>query len=461
MKYHILIVDDEPVVRSSLKRLLENEAWEVTTADCGREAVAMVDERAFDLAVIDYRLGDITGLDVLRAIREKRPETLAVMLTAHGTVNLAVEALKVGAFDFLQKDANPRMTRHVVEKALERVRLRKEVEALRLDRLARANLPQIISRSPAMKEALRVADEYARTAATVLIEGETGVGKSLLAEYIHYASDRADASFVTINCGAIPKELIESELFGYAEGAFTGAKQKGKKGLVERADGGTLFLDEIGDLSLELQSKLLHVLEKREFLSVGAVEPTRVDVRFVTATNVDLARRIGEERFRRDLYYRINVAPIHLAPLREREEDILPLARHFVQKLNEQYGRTVAEISPEAEAFLLAQRWEGNVRELRNMLERAMLMKQGDTLEVVDLALNRAMPPVPTNGRYRLEVDFHSGEDLLETAIRELVLQAWERSEQNQSQAARLLGIPRTSFQTYVQRFQLDRGSGK
>jgi two-component system, NtrC family, response regulator AtoC len=461
MKYQILIVDDEPVVRSSLKRLLENEDWEVTTAGSGREAVAVIGDRAFDLAVIDYRLGDITGIDVLRAIREKRPDMLAIMLTAHGTVNLAVEALKEGAFDFLQKDANPRVTRHVVEKALERVLLRKEVEALQRERLARADLPQIIGRSPAMKEALRVADEYARTSATVLIEGETGVGKSLLAEYIHYASDRAEAPFVTINCGAIPKELIESELFGYAEGAFTGAKLKGKKGLVERADGGTLFLDEIGDLSPELQSKILHVLEKREFLSVGAVEPTKVDVRFVTATNVDLARRISEDRFRRDLYYRINVAAIHLAPLRERKGDILPLARHFVQKLNAQYGRTVAEISSDAEAFLLAHPWEGNVRELRNLLERAILLKQGDTLEVADLALNRAMPPVPTNGTFQLEVDFHSGDDLLETVIRELVLQAWERSEQNQSQAARLLGIPRTSFQTYVQKFQLDRGSGK
>lgn len=461
MRYQILVVDDEPVVRSSLTRLLEDEAWEVTTADRGRAAIEAIQARSFDLAVIDHRLGDITGLDVLDAIREKSPTTLSIMLTAHGTVDLAVEALKKGAFDFLQKDANPQVTRHVVEKALERIRLRREVSDLQRDRLARANLPQIICRSPVMQRSLELADQFARTCATVLIEGETGVGKSLVAEYVHYASDRADGPFVTINCGAIPKELIESELFGYTEGAFTGARQKGKPGLVARANGGTLFLDEIGDLSLELQSKLLHVLEKREYLAVGAVEPTRVDVRFIAATNVDLSRRIAEDRFRRDLYYRINVAAVELAPLRERKEDILPLARHFIQKLNDQYGRTVSSISPAAEALLLAQPWPGNVRELRNLLERAVLLKEGSTLETADLMVDRAMPQTGTSETFHLEVDFSSGDDLLETAIRELVLQAWERSEQNQTQAARLLGIPRTSFQTYVQKFQLDRNGWK
>lgn len=310
-----------------------------------------------------------------------------------------------------------------------------------------------------MRRALVLADEFARTDATVLLEGETGVGKSLMAEFVHYASGRSDGPFVTINCGAIPKELIESELFGYAEGAFTGARQKGKMGLVERSDGGTLFLDEIGDLSLDLQSKLLHVLEKREFTRVGAVEPTRVDVRFVAATNVDLGKRIAEDRFRRDLYYRINVAPVYLAPLRQRREDILPLARHFVQKLNVQYDKVVTAISAEAEEYLLEQPWHGNVRELRNTLERVVLLKRNDTMEITDLALNRAMPVADSNGVFNVAVDFTSGDDLLEKATRELVLEAWERSGSNQTQAARLLGIPRTTFQTYVQKFQLDRTS--
>jgi two-component system, NtrC family, response regulator AtoC len=456
MKYEILIIDDEPLVRSSLRRLLDHGDWRVTEAGSGAAALKAIRGRTFDVAVIDYRLGDITGMDVLEALRDQSPATMAIVLTAHGNVDLAVDALKKGAYDFLQKDADPQVTRHVVEKALERVRLRKELEQLQEERVGRANLPQIICRSALMKQALETADQYARTAATVLIEGETGVGKSLVAEFVHYASDRSEGPFVTINCGAIPKELIESELFGYDDGAFTGARQQGKKGLVERADGGTLLLDEIGDLSVELQSKLLHVLEKREFLRVGAVEPTKVDVRFIAATNVDLGRRIAEERFRRDLYYRINVAAIHIPPLRERRDDILPLARHFVQKLNEQYGKGVTLLAPDAEAHLRAHAWPGNVRELRNLLERVVLVKRDDTIVAADLALNGARPVPAEEGAFVLEVDFDSGEDLLEDVIRRLVLQAWARSEQNQTQAARLLGIPRTSFQTYVQKFQLD-----
>lgn len=456
MTYQILIVDDEPLVRSSLRRLLEHEDWRIAEADCGAAAIEALTDDPYDAAIIDYRLGDINGLEVLEAVREKSPSTVPIMLTAHGNVSLAVEALKKGAFDFLQKDADPKLTRHVVERALERVRLRKEVEQLRQERLARSSLPQIIARSAPMTEALALADQFARTDATVLIEGETGVGKSVVAEYVHYASGRADAPLVTINCGAIPKELIESELFGYAEGAFTGAKQKGKVGLIQRAHGGTLLLDEIGDLSLELQSKLLHVLEKREFLSVGAVEPTRVDVRFIAATNVDLCKRIAAGAFRRDLYYRLNVASIELAPLRERQDDILPLARHFVQKLNAQYDRAVTMIAPDAEEWLLAQPWPGNVRELRNALERVMLLKSDDTIEAADLTANHARSPAAAgNGAFHVEVDFESGEDLLEATIRQLVLHAWERSDGNQTQAARLLGIPRTSFQTYVQKYQL------
>jgi two-component system, NtrC family, response regulator AtoC len=461
MKYRILIVDDEPLVRSSLRRLLSHDAWRVTEAGSGGAAMAALERDVFDLAIIDYRLGDLTGLDVLEAVQAMSPSTTAIMLTAHGNVELAVDALKMGAYDFLQKDADPQVTRHVVEKALEKARLRREVELLQQERVARANLPQIIYKSAAMGRAVELADQYARTEATVLIEGETGVGKSLVAEFVHYASGRSDGPLVTINCGAIPKELMESELFGYTEGAFTGARQKGKPGLIQRADGGTLLLDEIGDLSLELQSKLLHVLEKREFLAVGAVEPTRVDVRFVAATHVDLPKRIAEGRFRRDLYYRLNVGAVFLPALRQRREDILPLARHFVQKLNEQYGKAVLAISPEAERRLVEQPWPGNVRELRNVLERIMVLKRTDTIDAADLQLNQAAPGPSAAGQVRLEVEFGSGDDLLGEAIRQLVVEAWERSEYNQTQAARLLGIPRTSFQTYVQRFRLEVPSGK
>jgi two-component system, NtrC family, response regulator AtoC len=454
MKYDILVVDDEPLVRSSLRRLLSHREWHVTDVPSGAAACAAVARDRYDVAIIDYNLGDMTGLEVLDVVREKSPDTVPVLLTAYGTVNLAVEALKKGAYDFLQKDSDPKVTRHVVENALEKARLRREVERLRQERLSRAHLPQIVYRSRAMQHVMEAVDEYARTDATVLIEGETGVGKSLVAEFIHYASERGNGPFVTINCGAIPNELIESELFGYAEGAFTGARLKGKIGLVKRADGGTLFLDEIGDLSLDLQSKLLHVLERREFLAVGAVEPTKVDVRFVAATNADLAKRIADDRFRRDLYYRLAVATVFLPPLRERREDILPLARHFINRLNDRLGREVAGLTEAAELRLHGHAWAGNVRELHNVVERSMLRTRADQLDGDDL-LFLSENGMGMEGGCSLKVEFSSGHDVLLELSRQVVLQAWEQSGHNQSQAARMLGIPRTTFQTYMQRFDL------
>ncbi len=457
MTYSILIVDDEPLVRSSLQRLLRHEDWALTEAATGADACAAVKQEAFDVAIIDYNLGDMTGLEVLDTLREHSATTVAIMLTAYGTVDLAVDALKKGAYDFLQKDGAPSLTRHVVEKAVEKARLRRELDALRQQRLAGASLPQIVYRSPAMRRAMAAVDEFARADATVLLEGETGVGKSLVAEWLHYASDRQGGPFVTINSGAIPKELIESELFGYAEGAFTGARQRGKVGLVERANGGTLFLDEIGDLTLETQSKLLHVLERREFLAVGAVEPTRVDVRFIAATNSDLARRIVDGSFRRDLYYRLAVATVLIPPLRERREDILPLARHFLTRLNDQHGRAVAAIAPEAEERLQRYGWPGNVRELHNVLERIVLRKHSDTIEAGDLAdLTGPDAAVGPEGAFPLHVQLGSGQDVLHDLVRDVLLRTWEKSGHNQSQAARLLGIPRTTFQTYMQRFELE-----
>ena len=456
MTYSILIVDDEPLVRASLQRLLEHDDWQLEEAASGAAARTAIDRQTFDVAIIDYNLGDMTGLNVLAILRERSAATVPILLTAYGTVDLAVEALKQGAYDFLQKDGAPGLTRHVVEKAVEKARLRREVDALREQRLASANLPQIVYRSVAMRQAMAAVDEFARTDATVLLEGETGVGKSLVAEWIHYASTRCDGPFVTINCGAIPRELIESELFGYAEGAFTGARQRGKIGLVMRADGGTLFLDEIGDLAPETQSKLLHVLERREFLAVGAVEPSRVDVRFISATNSDLSKRIVEGSFRRDLYYRLAVATVLIPPLRERPEDILPLVRHFLTRLNHQHGRAVAAIAPAAEERLQRHSWPGNVRELHNLLERILLRKHSDTIDLADLAeLSGAGAADGPGDALRLQVTLGSGQDVLHDLVREVVLRTWERSAHNQSQAARLLGIPRTTFQTYMQRFDL------
>jgi two-component system, NtrC family, response regulator AtoC len=456
MTYDILVIDDEPIVRSSLCRLLRRADWNLVEASSGAAALDEISRRVFDVAIVDLCLGDMTGLQVLDAIRERSPDTVPIMLTAYGTIANAVDALKKGAYDFLQKDGDPQLIRHVVQKALERARLRKEVEQLRKDRLSHAQVPQIVCRSAAMTQAMSTLDAYAATGATVLLEGETGVGKSIAAEFVHYASPRSSGPFVTLNCGAIPRELIESELFGYAEGAFTGAKQKGKIGLVKRADRGTLFLDEIGDLSLDLQSKLLHVLERQEYISIGAVEPTTVDVRFVSATNANLSQLIAEGKFRRDLYYRLNVAPVYLPPLRERVDDIMPLTHLFIRRFNKQYGRAVSAVAPEAEARLLAYAWPGNVRELRNVIERVMLLKKTDTIEPGELHwLETGQPVGSGDDPCHVDVPLGTGMDVLGEVTRRVVLQAWERSEHNQSRAARLLGIPRTTFQAYMQKCEL------
>ncbi len=456
LKYDILIVDDELLVRNSLKRLLSHNQWNVSTVGSGTEARQFLAEHPTDLVIVDYKLGDENGLNIVDYVRECCPGAIPIMLTAYGNIPLAVEAIQKGAYDFLQKESDPQLIRHVVEKALEKVRLRKEVEMLQHERLLRATQTTIIGASPAMRRVLAAAKEYARTDTTVLLEGETGSGKSLIAEFIHFSSPRKDGPFVTINCGAIPKELIESELFGYEKGAFTGANHHGKMGLIERADGGTLFLDEIGDLALELQSKLLYVLEKGEFLSVGAVEPTKVDVRFIAATNADLEKRLTAQQFRRDLYYRLNVANIKIPPLRERQEDILPLAKHFVHQLNQKFGKSVSQISPAAENRLLTYSWPGNIRELHNVIERIMLLKRNEIIDEPDLHfLTGAEWNALDKNRCRIEIDFSTCPNALQEVTRQVVLRAWEVSEHNQTNAARLLGVPRTTLQSYLQKYNL------
>ncbi len=456
MKYDILIVDDELIVRNSLKRLLSHHQWNILTVGSGAEARQFLDAYPTDLVIVDYKLGDVNGLEVVDYVREYYPGTLTIMLTAYGNIPLAVEAIRKGVYDFLQKESDPQLIRHVVEKALEKVRLRKEVEMLQQERLNRATQTTIIRESPAMKQVLAAATEYARTDTTILLEGETGTGKSLIAEFVHFISPRKDGPFVTINCSAIPKELIESELFGYEKGAFTGANHHGKMGLIERAHGGTLFLDEIGDLAFELQSKLLYVLEKGEFLSVGAVEPTKVNVRFIAATNANLEQRLVSQQFRRDLYYRLNVANIKIPPLRERREDLLPLAKHFVHQLNLKFGKSVSQFSPAAENRLLSYPWPGNVRELHNILERIIMLKKDDQIEDSDLrSLEGFEWNLADKEVCHIEINFSDRKNALHETTRQVVLRAWELSEHNQTHAAKLLGVPRTTLQSCLQKYNL------
>ncbi len=454
--YNILIVDDEALVRNSLKRLLQQKNWLISIAENGKKAKAAIQGKLIDLAIVDYKLEDTNGIEIIEYIVQHSPDTKIVMLTAYGNVDLAVEAIKKGAYDFLQKDGEPQFTKHVVERALENVKLRKEVQQLRDERVFKVLRTSLIAESPEIKEVMKTVDDFARTDATVLLEGETGTGKSLIAEYIHCTGARYDGPFVTINCGAIPRELIESELFGYERGAFTGAKSEGKIGLIKRADGGTLFLDEISDLAIELQSKLLYVLEKEEFLSIGAVEPTKVNVRFIAATNASLEERIRNNEFRSDLYYRLNVANIAIPPLRKRKQDIIPFVKHFTHTLNQKFGKTISTISSQAEDIFREYFWPGNVRELRNVIERIMLIKSGDEINKDDLRfLNGNGNNLLENDVCQIEVKFETSENVLNKVTKQVVTFAWETSEHNQTRAASLLGIPRTTLQTYLQKYGL------
>jgi DNA-binding NtrC family response regulator len=456
--FKILILDDEAMVCNSLRRVLADDERKIYMANTGEEAYKILSEHKIDLLLLDYKLKGEDGLTFLKQIYDVYPELLTIMLTAHGNVELAVKAMKHGAYDFIQKKEEPEFIRFNIQRALDNLRLKKEVEELKEHLSTEKNLPKIIAKSKQMKDVLTLAGEFALSDSTILIGGETGTGKSILAEFIHGKSNRFNFPLVQINCSAIPGELIESELFGYERGAFTGARQKGKKGLIEQANNGTLFLDEIGELSLEMQAKLLHILEKKEFLKVGAVEPTKVDVRFIAATNADLEKKAAEKSFRMDLFYRLNIASLEIPPLRERKEDILPLAKVFINAFNEKFNKSVRVISQAAENFLLRSPWLGNVRELRNYIERAMILKQGSELLAGDFNGSAKMKETANaqSAAFRFELNYESGENLLHTVQKELINSALKITKNNISKTALLLGMPRTSLNSCIQRFQIE-----
>lgn len=465
MKFNILVLDDEEIVCKSLKRILEDPEREVFIALNVETMREILKTTPMDLILLDYRLSENNGLNVLGEIRKDYPDILVIMITAYGNIDIAINALKMGAYDFIQKKEEADFIRYTVRRALDTLRLKKEVEELRSACRKEMSSEEIIAVSTPMKNILNLAREYAKTDSTVLISGETGTGKGLLAQFIHLNSNRFNAPFIRINCAAIPHELLESELFGYEKGAFTGANQKGKIGLIERANDGTLFLDEISELTLDLQTKLLHVFEQKEILRVGSVKPIKVDVRFITATNADLQQQVAQKQFRKDLYYRLNVASLYIPPLRERKEDILPISKHFIEEFNEKFNKDVKQISPEAEKLLTTANWQGNIRELRNAIERAMLLKTDSVLKLVDFlearpsAANISSYNVGTEGVFRANLTPASGGNLLHEAQKQIIQQALEMSNFNHTQAAKLLGIPRTSLNFCIKRFGIKAGA--
>jgi len=456
MKEKILVVEDEKLLRWSLKERLTKEGFDVYEAETGQAARAAMTEEDIDLLLVDYRLPDTTGVDILKDAMNARPDVPVILMTAYSTVETAVEAIKLGAFDYINKPFNQDEMVLVVEKALETSRLRREVRSLRKQQEERYGLTSIVGDSPAMREVFRMIRKVGRSAAsTVLITGESGTGKDLVAKAIHYASDRASGPFMNITCSALPENLLESELMGHERGAFTDARTS-KQGLFELANGGSLFLDEIGDMGILLQAKLLRFLEEKTFKRVGGVRDIKVDVRIIAATNRDLAKAVQDTQFREDLYYRLKVIPIVLPALRERVEDIPLLVRHFIDQFNREFKKNCRGMTDEAVALLCKHGWPGNVRELRNVIERAMILEDKEYLDEDDLPEEiggttvPAPPTVGTDG-FRLP----EGGYPLERMELDMVRQALEKAGGNQTRAARLLSISRDALRYKIKKFNL------
>ncbi len=452
----ILIVEDEKLLRWSLRERLTNEGYDVLEADSGRSARQKMAAEDVDLLLLDYRLPDSTGLDLLKEATVTHPDVPVIMMTAYSTVETAVEAIKVGAFDYINKPFNQDEMILTVRKALDTSRLRREVQALRRQQEERYGLSSIVGDSPAMREVFQMIKKIGQSAAsTVLITGESGTGKDLVAKAIHYASDRARGPFMNITCSALPENLLESELMGHERGAFTDAKTA-KQGLFELADNGSLFLDEIGDMGIVLQAKLLRFLEEKTFKRVGGIKDLKVDVRVIAATNRDLARAVQEKHFREDLYYRLKVIPIVLPSLRERRDDIPLLARHFIDQFNREFKKNSRGVTDEALSLLTEYEWPGNVRELKNVIERAMILEDKEYLDEMDLPdeirrVEAQAPSISATDGFRLPDAGYP----LERMEFELVRQALEKVNGNQTRAARLLSISRDALRYKIKKFNL------
>jgi DNA-binding NtrC family response regulator len=445
-KETILVADDDPYIQEALKDRLESMGFQVLQAADGKQALEIINQQSPHLALLDIEMPGLKGTEVLKEIRRCERDFPVVMITAYGTIELAVEAIKEGASDFITKPFKGNHIALIVQRALEQQRLERGIEILSEEIDKRHQL--IAGKSDKMNRAIDAAKKSAASASTVLLLGESGVGKELFARAIHSWSERRERPFVAINCVGLSKDLLESELFGYERGAFTGAHQR-KKGKIELADGGTIFLDEIGDISNVLQTKLLRFLQEREFERVGGTELIRVDVRIIAATNRNLQAEVKEGRFREDLYYRINVVPLTLPPLRDRKEDIAELADHFVRHFAGQSKRNFTGVSEEAMQKLLAYEWRGNVRELANTIERAIVLGQPPFIHADDLPLELLTlsgPAVATTLSYQETVDKYR---------REVIIKALQQSKGSRTAAAKLLGLERAYFQKLLKSFDI------
>jgi two-component system, NtrC family, response regulator PilR len=455
-KPRILVVDDERSMRELLAIVLRREGYDVTLAENGRQALEALQKDPVDLLISDIKMPDMSGVDVLRAAKQIDQDILGIMITAFASTDTAVEAMRLGACDYLSKPFDIDLLKMKVREKIENRQLRQENVLLKRTLGLSHQFSNIIGRSEAMLEVFKMIETVARTNSTILLTGESGTGKGLVAQAIHFHSLRRDKPMVSLNCGAMPEALLESELFGHMKGAFTGADSN-KKGLLEAAEKGTIFLDEIGEMTPVMQVKLLRVLQERRFRRVGGLEELQADIRVIAATNQDLAKAVSEGRFREDLYYRINVIPIQLPPLRDRREDIPLIAEHFLAKFAEQMEKPVTGVSRSALELLMQYEWPGNIRELENVLERAV------ALETTPAILPESLPAsirgaAPKNGAVVAETLPEGGFDL-EAHVKEIergyIAQALERAGGVQVKAAEMLGMSFRSFRYYVKKYNL------
>ena len=451
MKGTILIVDDEGSIRVGLKGLLSKEGLEVSTAANGGEALQLLDSQPCDLVLTDLRMPGLDGVSLVKKIKENYPGTLMVMMTAYGSEKIAVDAMKAGAHDYIVKPFDNDEVKILVHQALEQVALRREVRQLheRLD--AAFRFDNILGTSPAMQRVFDIVKKVAPTDLTVLITGESGTGKELIANALHQNSPRKRGPLIKVNCAAMARELVESELFGHAKGAFTGAITA-REGKFAAADGGTLFLDEIGDMSLETQAKVLRVLQEREFERVGGNCTFKVNVRVIAATNKNLQQLVQENKFREDLYYRLNVVPIVLPSLRERREDILLLATYFLKEASSRYGQGPTTLSPDAYALLVSSPWPGNVRELKNVIEAATVLSPGPAIHATDLRLSQQTHAPAASGTFTFK---EAKQQVIETFERDFISRALRRHQGNITRAAEEMGLHRQQLQQKIRELGL------
>ena len=449
--YNILIIDDEQTQLEVLTGYLKKKGYHILSAESGEEGIKLVKQLPVDIVLSDFKMPDKTGLEVLEEVRKINPEISFVIITAYSTVENAVKAMRLGAYDYLSKPVDLDELDLMIEKIIENKNLKSEIQNLKSQLQEKHKLTSIISHSPKMEEVLSMASRAAESNASILITGENGTGKEVLAKAVHFVSQRKNGPFVAVNIPALSENLLESELFGHEKGSFTGA-DKMRKGRFEIAEGGTIFLDEIGDIPPSMQVKLLRVLQEREFERVGGTEKIPVDVRIISATNRNLEQKIKEGTFREDLFYRLNIVTICIPPLRERKEDILPLIEFFIKKYSEQNGKKGMEISKEAIDHLLKYNFPGNVRELENIIERAVVLSRGSLITINDLPMNVKGFKEEMSARQNIGETLNEKIEVLE---KEMIYDALAKMNGNQTKAGTLLGITERNLRYKMKKYDI------